>query len=444
MKRYSIDKKASAFLIGFSILCCCNFLILYLQPAYGLWMFAVVNLLFCFTAIYAYRSFFSPLLSILRELGKKIGGEPPEHQDELRLAVEAINKLTAEKEKAIEFVTSIARGDITTNHLDHSISTLKEDSLGIALLSMRDQLKEVAEKEKERNWVTEKLASFSEIFRTNTESLPELCNTIISRLVNYLGANQATIFILNDENEDEAPFLEMVACYAYDRRKYMSKRIELGMGLLGQTFLEKETLYMTDLPQNYTTITSGLGGSTPGCLLIVPVKHNEEVLGMLEIASFKEMQPYHIEFIEKVSEGIASAISTTKIREHTSRLLEESQIQTQELKAQEEEMRQNMEELQATQEASFRMQEELRLNEAKNLEKIEELSQARLTMQEQEAKLKASQEKAQARSLKFKAKMEQLDIEIEGKNAQIKMLLKQLEGLKEKFQLTEEDILNYK
>lgn len=445
MRYHPLNQKAFMALAGFFILICANFALLYLDSGYKIWIYVAINCCFFLAIIYAYRKWFSTSLKELTVVSRNVlGTKAGSTNNELGLAIEAIHQLTEEKKKAIDFVNAIGKGALEADQSTYDfIASEGDGSLAAALQKMHAHLKEIAVKEKERAWVTDKLASFSEVFRSSTDSLPELCSTIVSKLVKYLGANQASIFILNNEQENNR-FLEMAACYAFDRKKHLTKRVELGEGLLGQTFLEKETLYITDIPQGYTRITSGLGDGTPSCLLIIPVKQNDEVLGMLEIASFKTFQPYHIEFVEKMSEGVAATIATTKIRERTSKLLHESQTQTQELKAQEEEMRQNMEELQATQEASHRMQEELRGIEQSQREKIAELSQARQIMQEQEEKLKQSQEKAQARSLKFKEKMEQLDIALEGKNAEVKILTKQLQGIKEQFNLTEEDILKLK
>ena len=175
-------------------------------------------------------------------------------------------------------------------------------------------------------------------------------------MVNYLGANQGGFYSLNDQNSKDLHF-EMTACYAYERKKYSEKRIEWGEGLIGSAALEKQTVHMTDIPDSYLDITSGLGKANPKSLLIVPLIVNEELHGILEIASFKDFEKYQIEFVEKVAESIGATLSTVKINVRTAKLLQESRSQAEVLASQEEQMRQNMEELQATQEEAARQAE---------------------------------------------------------------------------------------
>jgi methyl-accepting chemotaxis protein len=254
-----------------------------------------------------------------------------------------------------EFARQVGEGN-----LDYEIKELSEsDHLRQALLEMRDKLKEADQLEKEkrreeeqRRWSNEGLAKLNEILRQQ-EDIEEISYQIISFLVKYLEANQGGLFVRNYE-EGEEPLYELKAAYAYSRRKYMEKEFKLGEGLVGTCALEKERIYMTNLPDEYVEITSGLGESTPGCLLVVPMKLEEEVYGVIEIASFKEFEEYMIDFVEQASLSIASTLNTVETNRRTRELLEKTQQQAEEMTSQEEEMRQNMEELKATQEESTR------------------------------------------------------------------------------------------
>lgn len=234
---------------------------------------------------------------------------------------------------------------------------------------LQNTLKQVEESRKEdekRNWAATGLARFSEMLR-NSHTLNEIYSELISGIVKYLDANQAALFELTGEEGEK--HLEMTACYAYGRKKHLQKTIAIGQGLVGQTYLEGQTLKLSQIPADYVSITSGLGEATPRFMIIVPLKINEQIEGILEIASFKVIEDYQIAFLEKLGESIASAIASHKITIQTEKLLAQSKIQTEELRSQEEEMRQNMEELQATQEEMYRKEKEY-------LQKIETLEKA--------------------------------------------------------------------
>jgi transcriptional regulator with GAF, ATPase, and Fis domain len=151
----------------------------------------------------------------------------------------------------------------------------------------------------------------------------------------------------------------MTACYAFDRQKFLKKRIEVGEGLVGRCYQEQEKIFLTEIPVDYIKITSGLGDNSPTCLLLIPLAYNDNIFGIMEIASFNEYRDFEIEFIERIGESIAATISSVKANIQTAILLEQSQQQAEEMSSQEEEMRQNMEELRATQEQSSRREEEL-------------------------------------------------------------------------------------
>ncbi|MFN8436473.1 MAG: GAF domain-containing protein [Cytophagales bacterium] len=207
--------------------------------------------------------------------------------------------------------------------------------------------------DQKRDWSNNGLAKFSDLLRNTQHDIQETYEQIISQLTQYMQMNQGALFILEEENGHN--FLELKSCYAYDRKKYSEARIEIGEGLLGQCYLEKEVIYLTEVPNGYTTITSGLGSATPSVLLLVPLKINEEVFGVLEMASFYAIEEYQIEFVQKLAVSIASSISNIKINTKTKHLLQDSISQREVLQNQEEEMRQNLEELSATQEEMQRI-----------------------------------------------------------------------------------------
>lgn len=223
---------------------------------------------------------------------------------------------------------------------------------------MRDQMQKAKQQDDIRIWTNEGLSKFADLIRKHQNDLRLLSDELISNIVQYLGAQQGGLFFLNDDNADDK-FLELEACYAYQRKKFLEKRVELGQGLVGQCLLEGETTYLTNIPENYVNITSGLGETNPNTLLIVPLKINEDIVGVIEIANLKPFEKHKVDFLERLAETIASAITTVRNNEKTQGLLEQSQQQAEEMRAQEEEMRQNMEELQATQEQMHRKNEEV-------------------------------------------------------------------------------------
>jgi hypothetical protein len=256
--------------------------------------------------------------------------------------------------------TTIFAENIGNGKYDSQFTPLSDhDVLGNALLNMRSNLARVAEEDKKRNWTTEGIAKFGEILRGNNSDVQKLCDEIIGSLVKYLKANQGALYIIDDTQVEDEITMSMVACYAWDKKKFVNQKIHKGEGLAGQAWQEMDTIYITDIPQNYIKITSGLGDANPTSILIMPLKVNDQFFGVVELAAFSKLADYEIEFVKKVAESIASTVSTVKVNERTQRLLAESQQMTEEMRSQEEEMRQNMEELQATQEEMKRQEAEI-------------------------------------------------------------------------------------
>jgi GAF domain-containing protein len=236
----------------------------------------------------------------------------------------------------------------------------KNKSLKESEQVLKENLKKVEEAqvgEQKRNWASEGLAKISQILQ-DTKDKDQVYDKLIGGLITYLKANQGGIYVVEEREQTQKNLLKLVSCYAYTRKKFIEQSYEAGQGLIGQAYLEKEYIYLTQVPADYVRITSGLGESTPRSILIMPLKVNDRVEGIIELASFTKFDDHQISFIEKVGENIASYIQNVRINEKTRLLLNESQQQAEILRAQEEEMRQNLEELAATQEEIHRKENE--------------------------------------------------------------------------------------
>ncbi|TAF33302.1 MAG: HAMP domain-containing protein [Cytophagales bacterium] len=230
-----------------------------------------------------------------------------------------------------------------------------EDLLGNALLTMRNNLKQAHTESSERKWTNEGLILVQDVIRRNQNDLSKLADELLQRIIKYFGANQGGLFILSKDEQDEK-CLELESCYAWGKKKHLKKRVYKGEGLTGQCWEEGELLHLSDVPSDYIEITSGLGQALPNFVVIAPLMLNNIVMGMIEIASFKQLASYQIEFLKKLGESVASTFSILSNDAQSKRLVEESNSMMQQIAAQEEEMRQNLEELTSTQEEMARTQ----------------------------------------------------------------------------------------
>lgn len=318
----------------------------------------IISILLCFILYrFARRQFKSSINTLQDEVKILSEGNIPETRantnDEFDIILEEIHTLSENLSNVKNFALEVGKGSF-----DSDISVFNnQGDIGSSLAEMRESLKNVSEEARIRNWTNKGSAEFGDILRKYNKNISELSEHVITYMVKYLSANQGSIFIV-DEDENGEEVLHLTATYAYDRKKFLEKTIQPGQGLVGQVYLEKQSIYLKELPENYISITSGLGKATPKSIFIVPLIANETVYGVIEIGTFTEFTENERKFIEDVGENIASSIQSVKINERTNKLLEDSQQMTEEMRAQEEEMRQNMEELQATQEEMERSQKE--------------------------------------------------------------------------------------
>jgi PAS domain S-box-containing protein len=263
------------------------------------------------------------------------------------------------KDKA-RFSADMSEGKET----DKLIALSKDDILANSLIRMEKKIRAARledhknkQSRDERRWTNEGIAKFGEILRIHNNEISALAENIIQELVRFLEAGAGGFFLAS--GEDESMTLDLISSFAFDRKKYIKKQFAPGEGLIGTCAIEKEKIILTEIPDDYINISSGLGESKPKSLIIIPLKFEEQILGVIEIASITRFMDFEIEFVESLADSIASAVSSVQMNMRTAELLEQSQKQAREMAKQEEIMRQQMEELQTTQEESDRRESEI-------------------------------------------------------------------------------------
>lgn len=134
-----------------------------------------------------------------------------------------------------------------------------------------------------------------------------MLDKVLTKFCNELQACQGAIFL--SKVEDQKRVLELSACYAYFFGESKVITYEFGEGLAGQVAKEGKLVNIKSIPQGYITILSGLGNSSPRNLIIAPFKLENDVIGVIEIASFQEFSLSDEEFVEGVSSLIAKQLT---------------------------------------------------------------------------------------------------------------------------------------
>jgi hypothetical protein len=260
------------------------------------------------TMVYA-RSLMDPLESLDATLRMVSRGELPEKSDEqypgeLGRMQSRLDDLVKVLQHSASFAQQVGEGKFETTFNPAS----ENDTLGHALLDMRDNLVANDLREKERNWIFMRLAEAGEILRTK-DTLEGLGEDIIRFVIGKTGAIQGAFYVFNEESKT----IELTNSFAYNRKKYLKKSFRVAEGLVGQAVAEKDIIIRTEIPDDYVTISSGLlGDRKPKFLVIMPLIANEEVYGALELAGLDRFYERKINLIKEL--GVILGTGSTKER----------------------------------------------------------------------------------------------------------------------------------
>ena len=188
-----------------------------------------------------------------------------------------------------------------------------------ALETAATKLADVTAKNAIQDWLKTGQTQLNEQI-SGEQDVVTLAKNIITFLTTYLEMPVGVFYIL--ENTDKDACLKLLASYAYTQRKGVANEFKIGEGLVGQAALEKERIIVTNLPENYITIQSGLGEAIPQQLIVIPFLYENAVKGIIEIGSFQEITKIKLELLEQVMPSIGIAINTAESRTKMQALLQ--------------------------------------------------------------------------------------------------------------------------
>ena len=251
--------------------------------------------------------------------------------------------LTTQVRAISEVASAVTKGDLTrTIRVDAKgeVEALKD-----TINQMIANLKETTIRDQQQNWLKSNLAKFNQMLQ-GQKDLKTVAEKILSELVQVVTANAGAFFILNPDEEKNERKLKLFSAYALDRNvDDIQEEFAIGEGLIGQCARQKEKIMISQVPDDFIKIRSGLGVHKPLNVIILPVLFENNIKAVIELASFNMFSKVHVDFLAQLTESIGIVLNTIETNSRTEVLLEQSRSLADELKLQQEELRRANEEL---------------------------------------------------------------------------------------------------
>jgi signal transduction histidine kinase/DNA-binding response OmpR family regulator/HAMP domain-containing protein len=279
-------------------------------------------------------TFADQVTTVAREVGVegKLGGQAkvPGAAGIWKGLTENVNELAANlttQVRAIaEVATAVTQGDLTrsiTVETQGEVAALKD-----TINEMIRNLKDTTQKNTEQDWLKTNLAKFSRMLQGQRD-LDAVGQMILSELAPVVGAHQAEFYVVKAEEGHTS--LKLTASYASGGQRSLGKELDLGEGLVGQCAIEKRKLLLNNVPPQSFRIATGLSNTSALDVLVLPVIFENEVRGVLELASLDRFNPSHQAFLDQLTESIGIVINTIEANTRTEDLLKQSQSLAEEL-----------------------------------------------------------------------------------------------------------------
>ncbi|MFJ8245920.1 ATP-binding protein [Peribacillus asahii] len=187
---------------------------------------------------------------------------------------------------------------------------------------------------KEKSWLETSIVEMATMYQ-GIHDLKTLGQRFITKITSMIDANYGVFYVKQGTGEER---FHSIASYAFNGQNSGQSSFGYGEGIVGQAALEKRTIYLTDLPEDYIKVASGVGSASPTNLMVIPVEYEGEVIVVIELAKFQEFTPIQQTLINQVANQIGVTVKSVSGRMQIENLLKESKDLTEELQSQSEEL----------------------------------------------------------------------------------------------------------
>lgn len=272
---------------------------------------------------------------------------------------------------------------------------MKQESRNISLEEFTRLKQEFEAKEKKfeaQLWVDSILNKFDGLMRENyAKSLEEFSAIVIQRIAELTNAFSGIIYTFDKVNE----VFKANAGYAIKIEQLNKRAFKAGEGIVGQAVASAKTLVFEKIPAENVEVYFSSAKVNVANIRVVPLIFNEVVYGVLELIFITDLDDVYTRLLDKMSRSIATMIESILNNDFNQKLLIDSQEQTDLLRAQEEELRQNLEEMAATQDLMNKQQKELEQKEKEMTQALEKMENERESIAENERKMQDTIQKYQ-------------------------------------------------
>jgi PAS domain S-box-containing protein len=213
--------------------------------------------------------------------------------------------LTTQVRAIGEVATAVTRGDLSRSvqvDAKGEVELLKDH-----VNEMIRNLRETTRRNQEVDWLKTNIARFGQMLQGQRD-LRTVARMILTELAPLVGVQRGVFYLADLEGEPSR--LGLLATYPRQLRPEPAARIKFGEGLVGQCAEDRRRIVLRDVPPDYATINSALGGATPRSIVLLPILFEDETRAVIELASVEDLSETHLAFLDQLAESIGIVLST--------------------------------------------------------------------------------------------------------------------------------------